>query len=205
MTPSIDAGKLRERLEVMELKEGPNGVWTWESVRKARGQVELNTVKKNLFSSVGIGARNAKLVLRARPLSLCQALRWRGQHLFLTSITKLDRMHLNVQAALVNVVTCLATRTEDTVGAAGRPVAAETMRISFPGILTEKYARYEREETHAENDTSYVLVVPKEISLQAGDLVTVQDGPAKAVYAVTICHVLDQFKNEYEIARRGDV
>ena len=154
---------------------------------------------------MGIGARNAKLVLRARPLSLCQALRWRGQHLFLTGITKLDRMHLNVQAALVNVVTCLAARTEDTVGAAGRPVAAETMRISFPGILTEKYAKYEREETHAENDTGYVLVVPKVISLKAGDLVTVQDGPAKAVYAVTICHVLDQFKNEYEIARRGDV
>ncbi|QUO37563.1 hypothetical protein KFE19_14485 [Dysosmobacter sp. Marseille-Q4140] len=200
----IDAGDLSERLELLELEETQADTWEWVSRGRLWAQVEVDG-GKNLFSSVGIGARNAKLVLRTRPLSLCQALRWRGQHLFLTGITKLDRMHLNVQAALVNVVTCLATRTEDTVGAAGRPVAAETMRISFPGILTEKYARYEREETHAENDTSYVLVVPKEISLQAGDLVTVQDGPAKAVYAVTICHVLDQFKNEYEIARRGDV
>ncbi len=200
----IDAGDLSERLELLELEETQPDTWEWVSRGRLWAQVEVDG-GKNLFSSVGIGARNAKLVLRTRPLSLCQALRWRGQHLFLTGITKLDRMHLNVQAALVNVVTCLATRTEDTVGAAGRPVAAETMRISFPGILTEKYARYEREETHAENDTSYVLVVPKEISLQAGDLVTVQDGPAKAVYAVTICHVLDHFKNEYEIARRGDV
>lgn len=200
----IDAGDLSERLELLELEETQADTWEWVSRGRLWAQVEVDG-GKNLFSSVGIGARNAKLVLRTRPLSLCQALRWRGQHLFLTGITKLDRMHLNVQAALVNVVTCLATRTEDTVGAAGRPVAAETMRISFPGILTEKYARYEREETHAENDTSYVLVVPKEISLQAGDLVTVQDGPAKAVYAVTICHVLDHFKNEYEIARRGDV
>lgn len=200
----IDAGDLSERLELLELKETQPDTWEWVSRGRLWAQVEVDG-GKNLFSSVGIGTRNTKLVLRAHPLSLCQALRWRGQHLFLTGITKLDRMHLNVQAALVNVVTCLATRTEDTVGAAGRPVAAETMRISFPGILTEKYARYEREETHAENDTSYVLVVPKEISLQAGDLVTVQDGPAKAVYAVTICHVLDQFKNEYEIARRGDV
>lgn len=200
----IDAGDLSERLELLELEETQADTWEWVSRGRLWAQVEVDG-GKNLFSSVGIGARNAKLVLRTRPLSLCQALRWRGQHLFLTGITKLDRMHLNVQAALVNVVTCLATRTEDTVGAAGRPVAAETMRISFPGILTEKYARYEREETHAENDTGYVLVAPKAVSLKAGDLVTVQDGPAKAVYAVTICHVLDQFKNEYEIARRGDV
>ena len=200
----IDAGDLSERLELLELEETQADTWEWVSRGRLWAQVEVDG-GKNLFSSVGIGARNAKLVLRARPLSLCQALRWRGQHLFLTSITKLDRMHLNVQAALVNVVTCLAARTEDTVGAAGRPVAAETMRISFPGILTEKYAKYEREETHAENDTGYVLVVPKAVSLKAGDLVTVQDGPARAMYAVTICHVLDQFKNEYEIARRGDV
>ena len=178
----IDAGDLSERLELLELEETQPDTWEWVSRGRLWAQVEVDG-GKNLFSSVGIGARNAKLVLRARPLSLCQALRWKGQHLFLTGITKLDRMHLNVQAALVNVVMCLATRTEDTVGAAGRPVAAETMRISFPGILTEKYAKYEREETHAENDTGYVLVVPKAVSLKAGDLVTVQDGPAKAVYA----------------------
>ena len=102
-------------------------------------------------------------------------------------------------------VECLATRTEDTVGEAGRPTTAETMRVTFPGVLTEKYARYEREETHAENATSYVLVVPKEIQLKAGDLVTVQEGPAQGVYNVQICHVLDPYKNEYEIAWRGDV
>ena len=91
------------------------------------------------------------------------------------------------------------------MGEAGRPTTAETMRVTFPGVLTEKYARYEREETHAENATSYVLVVPKEIQLKAGDLVTVQEGPAQGVYNVQICHVLDPHKNEYEIAWRGDV
>ena len=205
MTPSIDAGKLRERLEVMELKEGPNGVWTWESVRKARGQVELNTVKKNLFSSVGIGARGAELVLRRQPLTLHQAILWGERHLFLTAVLPEGRLHLRVQAALVEPVTCLATRTEDTVGEAGRPETRETMRQTFPGVLTEKYVRYEREETHAETDASYVLVVPKMIVLKSGDLVTVQEGPAKAVYNVTACHVLDPYKNEYETVFRGDV
>lgn len=161
--------------------------------------------KKNLFSSVGIGARGAELILRRQPLTLHNALLWGEQHLFLSAILPEGRLHLRVQAALVEPVTCLATRTEDTVGEAGRPTTAETMRMTFPGVLTEKYTRYEREETHAENETSYVLVVPKVVQLKASDLVTVQEGPAKGVYYVTICHVLDPYKNEYEIVLRGDV
>ena len=204
MKPSIDAWKLRDVLQVLELKENPKGTWTWQKVRKARGQVELST-GRNLFSTVGIGARGAEIVLRRQDLTLHNALLWGEQHLFLTAILPEGRLHLRVQAALVEPVECLATRTEDTVGEAGRPTTAETMRVTFPGVLTEKYARYEREETHAENATSYVLVVPKEIQLKAGDLVTVQEGPAQGVYNVQICHVLDPYKNEYEIAWRGDV
>ena len=204
MKPSIDAGKLRDVLQVLELKENPKGTWTWQKVRKARGQVELST-GRNLFSTVGIGARGAEIVLRRQDLTLHNALLWGEQHLFLSAILPEGRLHLRVQAALVEPVTCLATRTEDTVGEAGRPTTAETMRMTFPGVLTEKYARYEREETHAENETSYVLVVPKAIQLKASDLVTVQEGPAKAVYYVTICHVLDPYKNEYEIVWQGDV
>ena len=203
MKPSIDAGKLRDALQVLELKESPAGTWTWQMAGKVRGQVELTT-GRNLFSSVGIGARGAESILRRRALTLHQALLWGEQHLFLTAILPEGRLHLRVQAALVEPVTCLATRTEDTVGEAGRPTTEETMRVIFPGILTEKYAKYEREETHAENETSYVLVIPKTIQLQASDLVTVQEGPAKGVYYVTICHVLDPYKNEYEIAWRGD-
>lgn len=206
----IDAGELSERLELLELRETESGTWEWVGIGRLWAQVEVDGgnnlfSSKNLFSSIGIGARNAKLVLRTRPLTLHQALRWKEQHLFLTGITKLDRMHLSVQAALVEPVGCLATRTEDTVGEAGRPTTAETMRLTFPGVLTEKYARYEREETHAEGETGYVLVTPKAIALKTGDLVTVQEGPGKDVYHVTVCHVLDPYKNEYEIACRGDV
>lgn len=200
----IDAGDLSERLELLELRETEAGTWEWVGIGRLWAQVEVDG-GKNLFSSIGIGARNAKLVLRTRPLTLHQALRWKEQHLFLTGITKLDRMHLSVQAALVEPVGCLATRTEDTVGEAGRPTTAETMRLTFPGVVTEKYARYEREETHAEGETGYVLVTPKAITLKAGDLVTVREGPGKDVYHVTVCHVLDPYKNEYEIACRGDV
>ena len=201
---SIDAGKLNQPVEILTIQESPAGTWSWQSTRPARAQVELST-RSNLFSQAGIGARGAELVLRRQALTLHQAILWGEQHLFLTAILPEGRLHLRVQAALVAPVECLATRTEDTVGEAGRPTTAETMRVTFPGVLTEKYARYEREETHAENATSHVLVVPKEIQLKAGDLVTVQEGPAQDVYNVQICHVLDPYKNEYEIAWRGDV
>ena len=201
---SIDAGKLNQLVEILTIQKSPAETWIWQSTRPARAQVELST-RSNLFSQVGVGARGAELVLRRQALTLHQAILWGEQHLFLTAILPEGRLHLRVQAALVEPVQCLATRTEDTVGAAGRPTTTETMRVSFPGVLTEKYARYEREETHAENEAAYVLVVPKVITLKAGDLVTVQEGPAKGVYNVQVCHVLDPYKNEYEIAWRGDV
>lgn len=201
---SVDAGELRERLEVLALRETSPGVWSWEPIRRTWGKVTVDG-KSNLFSAVGIGARNAALVVRKQELSLRGGMRWRGQHLFLTQITELDRTHLSLSAALVAVADCLAVRSEDTVGAAGRPVSAETMRISFPGVLTEKYVRYAREETHAETDTSYVLVTPKSIALKPGDVVTVRSGPGKGEYSVTVPHVLDEWKSEYEIVRGRDV
>ena len=204
MSEQIDAGRLNKAIHVLELRETAPGAWEWGPIRRTWTMLTLQT-KKNLFSSVGIGARGAELILRRQPLTLHNALLWGEQHLFLSAILPEGRLHRRVQAALVEPVTCLATRTEDTVGEAGRPTTAETMRMTFPGVLTEKYARYEREETHAENETSYVLVVPKAIQLKASDLVTVQEGPAKAVYYVTICHVLDPYKNEYEIVWQGDV
>ena len=204
MQTSIDAGKLRDHLQVLELKEDPAGTWAWRSAWKTWGQVEEAT-GRNLFSLVGIGARGAEILLRRRPLTLHNALLWEGRHLFLTAILPAGRLHLRIQAALVTPVVCTATRREDSIGAAGRPVHAETMRVTFPGVLTEKYVRYEREEDHAEGESSYVLVAPKAIQLRAGDLVTVQEGPAKGVYHVTTCHVLDEYKNEYEIACRRDI
>lgn len=204
MAEHIDAGKLDKPAQVLELRETTAGIWEWVPLRRAWANITFQA-KSNLFSQVGVGARDAAIVIRRQPLTLYNALRLGEQHLFLTSITDRGRGHLDVDAAVVEPVSCTATRTEDTVGENARPVTGETMRLTFPGVLTEKYARYEREETHAENETSYVLVTPKPIALKAGDLVTVQEGPAKGRYHVTVCHVLDAYKNEYEIMFSGDV
>ena len=200
----IGAGKLDQHLEVLELRETSAGVWEWVAVRRAWGQVE-QTSKTNLFSKVGVGARDAAIVLRTQPLTLHNALRWKGQHLFLTSITDSDRNHISVAAALVEPVTCTAQGYTTKMGEGNRPQKVETDPVTFPGVLTEKYVKYEQEDTFAKSRRGLVLVTAKPIRLREGDLVTVQAGPAAAVYNVQACHVLDAYKNEYEMEFSRDV
>lgn len=188
MQTSIDAGKLNQTLQVLALQENKPGVWTWESVRSARGQVTLTT-KRNLFSSVGIGARGAELRLRRQALGLHNALLWGEQHLFLTAILPEGRLHLTVQAAAVAVDT-VKLREKD-----------GTAVMTFPGVLTEKYARHDQEWPMSVNELGLVLVVPKPIALSPGSLVEARG----AAWEVLVPHELDPFKNEYEIGRRADL
>ena len=184
----IGAGRLDQPLEVLELQETGPGVWEWKPVRRAWARVE-QTTKTNLFSKVGVGARDAAVVLRRQSLTLHQALRWKGRHLFLTAITHRDRGHLDVAAALVNPVDC---RMEGEAGAS---------ELQFPGILTEKYLRWEQPEPYSVNQLTYVLVTPKVIDLRRGGLVWV----AGAHYEVQVAHTLDEYKNEYEIFRTEEL
>lgn len=184
----VDAGSLSERLELLELQQTAEQTWEWVSAGRLWAQVEVDG-GRNLFSAVGIGARNAKLVLRTQALTLHQALRWKGQHLFLTSITKLDRMHLSVQAALVSVDTI--TLQED----------ADTGNMTFPGVLTEKYARHEQEWPMSINQLGLVLVTPKAVTLKPGSLVKARG----SFWEVLVPHELDEYKNEYEIGRTVDL
>lgn len=184
----VDAGSLSERLELLELRQTAEQTWEWVPIRRIWAKVE-QTAKTNLFSKVGVGARDANLVIRRQPLTLHQALRWKGQHLFLTSITKRDRMHLDVQAALVANVACRADADEGENG------------IRFPGVLTEKYAKWEQPEPYSINRLTYVLVAPKVIQLQRGGLVAVEG----VNYEVQLAHILDPYKNEYEIVRTEDL
>ena len=179
---SVDAGELRERLEVLALRETESGVWTWETLRRTWGKVTVDG-KSNLFSSVGIGARNAALVVRKQELSLRYGMRWRGQHLFLTQITELDRTHLSLSAALVELADC------------------EMDGVTFPGVLTEKYNKWSQPEPYSVNQITYVLVTPPEIQLDLGGIVRVNG----LKYEVQVAHTLDPSKIEYEIVRTEDL
>ena len=97
MADHIDAGKLDKPAQVLELKETGAGVWEWTPVRRAWASITFQP-KTNLFSKVGIGARDAAVVVRRQPLTLHNALRWGSIHLFLTSIAPMGRNHLDVDA-----------------------------------------------------------------------------------------------------------
>ena len=133
--------------------------------------------------------------MRKRPLTLHDAIRWQGRHCFLTDIKEIDRMYLEVTAALIDPVPCIAFHTDQTLDALNRPAFQDTRIAAFPGFLTEKYLGFEQKESHAETQTTYVLVTPKAVVLQSGDLVQIGND----FYNVKIIHILDEYKNEYEI------
>ena len=72
-----DAGELRDRLSVLTFTEISPGTWEWTVSRRTWGQVTL-TNKTNIFSKVGIGARDAQITVRRQELSLGDALLWRN-------------------------------------------------------------------------------------------------------------------------------
>lgn len=201
----MDAGELNERILLLTLRETETGVFAWTVDRSVWAFVSL-TGKSNLFSKVGIGARDAQVVLRRRPLSLHQAALWRGQHLFFTQILPPEGSFLTVSAAVVRPETWTAQRFETGIdkNRQNRPSRTALPALQFPGVLTEKYLGYETENHHAVNETTYVLVAPKEIGLAPGDLVSKLDTPEET-YVIQVAHTLDEWKNEYEIARKEDV
>ena len=188
MRDYIDAGKLDKPAQVLELKETGPGVWEWVPVRRAWASITFQP-KTNLFSKVGIGARDAAVVVRRQSLTLHNAMSWGGQHLFLTSIVPMGRNHMEVDTAVVTVDT-VELQEDD-----------ETEPMTFPGVLTEKYARHAQEWPMSTNDLVLVLVTPKPIVLRPGSLVKVR----VTMWEVLVPHELDEYKNEYELGRLVDL
>jgi len=187
----IHAGELRDRLRVLSLKPDDTALnYAWAET----GQVWAKTTideRANLFSSVGIGARGVTFRIRARPsLSLHQAIRLRDRHCFLTAILPDNENpgYAIVKAALCDPVECVADADKAPPG------------IHFPGILTEKYVGHDQPDFHSEVTTDYVLVTPKVVELNPGSWV-VANG---AYYKVLTPHLLDPYKNEFEIRRKED-
>ena len=72
MADYIDAGKLNKAAQVLELRETAPGVWEWTPVRRAWASITFQS-KTNLFSKVGIGARDAAVIVRRQHLTLHHA------------------------------------------------------------------------------------------------------------------------------------
>ena len=180
----IDAGDLRERLDVLELRGDGAGGWQWVRLRRTWAAAELSA-RKNVWSVHGIGATGVTLTVRRQTLGVENALLWRGRHCFITSVLPLGTNHLTVEAALVVVSAC-----ED-----------KYTGTAFPGIVTEQYLGHEQREPQAVNKLRHLLVTPKCVELRPGRLVTV----AGTDWPITVAHTLDPRHNEYEIERTVDL
>ena len=170
----VDVGTMRERLNVLELVYDKDAD-AYRWREKRRVWAGVEQDdRSNLFSSVGIGVRGVTFTIRCDP-----------------ALDLHNAYSWNGRHCFLTPVTVRSCRKD-----ADRTPAGST----FPAVLTEKYVGHEQPDLHAETVTDYVLVTPKEIELAPGSWVTV-DG---AYYRVLVLHVLDEFKNEFEIRRQED-
>lgn len=198
------ANELRQKADILTLRfDGEKNAWYWEKEKTVWAGITL-TERRSYFSSIGIGAREAEIVLRATSeLTLHRAMRSGGKFFFLTSIIPAEnRMRLTVRAAVCESMT-LTAKPQSRKGrdAMNRPVEIALPGFTFPGILTERYYRNDEEDFYRAEVQQRALVTPREIVLRAGDLV--QQGE-ETPYTVRQVLDLDPFRNEYVIERRWE-
>ena len=193
------AARMRDRVEILSLQEA-DGSYAWVPSKTTYATAE-KTGKRNLFSAVGAGREEYLFTLRRQPLALDQALRWRGRFCFLSDLSEPDRGHITARCALAEPSDCMVQRTKvSTDNPMNRPQRLQTETVRFPAILTEKYVKATPEDWSTVTETAYVLVTPKAVSLHTGETVSVGGAP----FVVQVGHLLDEYKNEYEILRKVD-
>lgn len=190
-----------KRVDLLRIEETELGVFEWKVVKKLWAHTEAQN-KANIFSKVGIGARSVLFTLApAAGITLHDALRLGDRHYFITAINRVSPVRMEIPTAETDPVVCSAKIIHSSVGENKRASYSPEKTLLFPAILTEKYLGFSQETPMAEIDMTFVLVTPKAIELEMGDIVRIQE----TAYAVQVCHMLDEYKNEYEVYRRGDV
>lgn len=185
---SINAGKLDQKIRVMEISETETG-WAWTERRKAWAKAETPD-KRNVYSSLGMAAQTAVFTIRRQSIDPGCAIVWQGLQCFITSVVPTeDKLHYVVTTALVNEVACTADAQKTPKGK------------TFPAALAEKYVRHEQLEPMAVSTVCYVLVTPKAVTLSPGSLVDVGEVP----YQVLTAHELEPWRSEYVIVRKADL
>ena len=195
----MNPGKLRERGQILRLN-GENTL-EWQTLCDVwlKGQ---ETGRRNLFSTLGIGAAGAEFLLRERDLTLHDAILYRGQHYFLTEIGRegIHPIYYKVQAARITPQTVTVWRDQVSKGEYGRPLREPEVIGSFPGLITEKYLGSVEETMHIESEERLIVVAPKAAIYQTGDHFEIGENR----YRVMVAHPFEDFKNEYEVKRVVD-
>jgi len=189
----MNPGILDQRIKVLELDK-EKYKYSWEEKGKLWAGIEYSD-KVNIFSKNGIGTKTMKFMVRASNISLFNALEWKDKHYFISDIKEYNRAFYEITTAQIEPRECKLIKNYIKKDELNRPKSRLRAIYTFPGYLVEKYMGYQQLAPQAQNDLTYVLVTPKVIKLNVGDLVKIEDN----TYNVRIIHDLDEYKNEYEI------
>lgn len=197
----FNPGTLKDRIKILSIGlEDNNYRWIEESPIWSKAEY---TGKKNIFSNFGYGEKQIKFLIRKRDLSLHNAFKWQNRHCIITDIIEVKRRYLEVNCAIIEPKECIVVRCNDTpqLDEYNRPInGTDEYILTFPSIMAEKYVKQSTEEPMSTVESLYVLVTPKVINLENGEIVTIQD----INYEVLVSHTLDEYKNEYEIRVRKE-
>lgn len=201
------AEQLNERIEVLTFTETAPDTFEWQAARKAWAAVERSG-KRALFSVTGTAQEEYLFTLRQGLAVETQAFRLDGRFAYIGGLYHPDRGHTAFRCMFSEPHPCTVQRNRVETNELNNPTLTAQAVLSFPGLLTEKYAGFTQGEVH---DTIYhtlVLVVPKAIDLRVGEAVTIADlidSKGKPMrYYVQVVHELEPNKNEYEIRREAD-
>ena len=106
-------GQCKDPVSVLRLEQKGND-WEWKEAAHTWAKAERQA-KTNLFSRVGDGAEVGSIHHAETLPFLHDAIRWQGKHCFLTEIKEIDRMYLEITAALIEPVICFVTSTRQTL------------------------------------------------------------------------------------------
>ncbi|MEG1777836.1 MAG: hypothetical protein RR209_02570 [Angelakisella sp.] len=191
----MNIGEFRDRVLKLEFTDGlewrdSGCIWTIAEKDK----------KASLYSKFGQGGLGVTFKMRKCGITPSNAILWRGQHCLITDIRELEHMYYQVSAAITVQKACELTRVSSVIGKDGMPKTHMAPPIVFPGCLSEKYMAYRELTPMDASEHLLILIVPKKIKMQAGDLLRI-DGER---YAVQLCHELGEYQNEYEIIRKRE-
>lgn len=205
----MNPGRLNRRVTVCEAVTVEGG-FGWEPVAIVWADV-VSEPKKCVYSSVGAAGDTTTVftVRYNRAFSPGMSILYNKAGYVIASVTDVEDRHqiAEISAAKCRLRCCTLYRLSSDVDENMRPVEGLNRVMSFPAFAAEKYAGYKL-GYFGEVDETLVLVTPKIVCLDLGDVVTI-DGMkhnGKQVYHnVQATHVLNEYRNEYEITVKKEV
>lgn len=190
----INAGRLTERVRLLEFAEEQPGVFLWREAAGLWAAAERRG-ERNVYAQTGRAAPKVEFLIRRQSISLHNALLWRGRHCFLTNIQPEGRLHLRLTAALVQTAPCLYLQKIQAPDENNVLRQRRQARLEFQACVAELYTGYQAERPDTRQSQRLALTTPKAIALETGRTVETLGRQ----WRIAACHTLADYQNEYEI------